>query len=155
MLLSQSGGAADQPKGVQYAQAGEFTPEQLAEARRMIANGQNPHPGVSPGIGHEKDWVGPLFAEEYAKGYARTTIGLAAGELGPEAAAAARTPFGRALLRDFGNNLVLGFGEGQALTARTGPVGFTPAARIGFEVGYAAGLSQSRLASGIRALLGP
>jgi len=68
----------------------------------MIMNAQNPHPGVSPGIGHENDWVGPLFAEEYAKGYAKTTAELAAGALGrgaPAAALAGKTAAERLAIR--------------------------------------------------------
>ena len=80
---SQSG-----QQGVQYAQSGEFTPEQLAEARRFIANAQNPHPGVGPGQGHDKDWVGPVLAEAYAKAYLEVVGGVAGAALAPGAAGA-------------------------------------------------------------------
>ena len=141
MLLSQG--------GVQYAQAGELTPEQ---ARQMIMNAQNPHPGVSPGIGTEKDWVGRLFAEEYAKGYAKTTGELAAGALSrgvPTAGRAALEAGGEALARnpsvyvnaaDFGPNLARGYELGRNLNIFSGPMSPTPGAWLGHGAGVAWGV---------------
>lgn len=68
----------------------------------MIMNAQNPHPGVSPGFGTENDAIGRVFAEEYAKGYAKTTAGLASGPLGrgaPAAALAGKTAAERLAIR--------------------------------------------------------
>ena len=101
---------------MQYAQAGEFTPEQLEDARRFIANAQNPHPGVGPGQGHDKDWVAPVLAEAYAKAYVEVVGGVAGAGLSPEAAGAVAVErvLGRAILETqtagFRKGLVFGAG---------------------------------------------
>lgn len=48
------------------------------------------HPGVTPGFGHDKDWVAPLFGKAFTKAYAATVAALVIVGLAPEAASAAR-----------------------------------------------------------------
>ena len=82
-----------------------------------------------------------------------TAPALTGALLGKAAVAVSRMPYAQIAFREFTSNVTLGFGAGQTLTGG-GPVGYTPMAPLAYGIGYALGVGQSELASGVRMLLG-
>lgn len=131
------------PVGVEYADAGDFTPEQLAEARKMITDAQNVHPGVMPGYDN------PYPVESEALGRADRKIAEtaalgAAGVVAPEAAALARgsiTASRFVAAADFFNNATGGYSAGYTGQPFS-PTTSSFAARWGAGLGWGAGAFQ-------------
>jgi RHS repeat-associated protein len=74
---------------------------------------------------------------------------LGGAALGKGTLSVARMPATRSAFYLFNNNFALGFAAGQGMKRGSGPVGFGPAARAGYELGWVAGLSQSQLAESL------